>query len=156
MVQLTPAGAIKICVLHGPNLNLLGIRDPDHYGKDDFDQVNKRIKDYAKSIGVEVRISQSNSEGVLIDSIQEARTWAEAIVINAGAYTHYSYAIRDALSDSRLPVVEVHVSNIHAREEFRRVSVIAPVCTGQIAGFGTRSYLLAIEAVKSLVEESHR
>jgi 3-dehydroquinate dehydratase-2 len=156
MVQLTPAGAIKICVLHGPNLNLLGIRDPDHYGKDDFEQVNKRIKEYAKSIGVEVRIFQSNSEGALIDAIQEARTWAEAIVINAGAYTHYSYAIRDALSDSRLPVVEVHVSNIHAREEFRRVSVIAPVCTGQIAGFGTRSYLLAIEAVKSLVEESHR
>ncbi len=156
MVQLTPPGAIKVSVLHGPNLNLLGVRDPDHYGKDDFDQVNKRIKEYAKSIGVEVRIFQSNSEGAIIDAIQEARTWAEAIVINPGAYTHYSYAIRDALADSRLPVIEVHVSNVYAREEFRRNSVIAPICTGQIAGFGTRSYLLAIEAVKGLVEESHR
>jgi len=156
MVQLTPPGSIKISVLHGPNLNLLGVRDPDHYGKDDFDQVNKRIKDYSKSIGVDARIFQSNSEGALIDAIQEARTWAEAIIINPGAYTHYSYAIRDALADTRLPVIEVHVSNIHAREDFRRVSVIAPVCTGQIAGFGTRSYLLAIEAIKTLVEESHR
>jgi 3-dehydroquinate dehydratase II len=156
MVQLTPPGAIKISVLHGPNLNLLGIRDPDHYGKDDFDQVNKRIKEYAKSIGVEVKIYQSNSEGALIDAIQESRTWAEAIVINPGAYTHYSYAIRDAIADSRLPAIEVHVSNVHAREDFRRISVIAPICTGSIAGFGTRSYLLAIEAVKSLIEESHR
>jgi 3-dehydroquinate dehydratase-2 len=156
MVQLTPPGAIKISVLHGPNLNLLGVRDPDLYGKDDYNNVNKRIADYAKSIGVEVRVFQSNSEGALIDAIQEARTWAEAIVINAGAFTHYSYAIRDALADSRLPVVEVHISNVHAREDFRRESVIAPICTGQIAGFGTRSYLLAIEAVKSLIEESHR
>jgi 3-dehydroquinate dehydratase II len=156
MVQLTPPGAIKISVLHGPNLNLLGFRDPDLYGKDDYDKVNRRIKDHAKSLGVEVRIFQSNSEGALIDAIQEARTWAEAIVINAGAYTHYSYAIRDALADSRLPIIEVHVSNIHAREEFRRVSVLAPICTGQIAGFGTKSYLLALDAVKGLVEESHR
>jgi 3-dehydroquinate dehydratase-2 len=156
MVQLTPPGAIKISVLHGPNLNLLGFRDPDLYGKDDFDQVNKRIKEYAKSIGVDVQIFQSNSEGALIDAIQEARTWAEAIIINAGAYTHYSYAIRDAIADSRLPAIEVHVSNVHAREDFRRLSVIAPVCTGSIAGFGTRSYLLAIEAVKSLIQESHR
>jgi 3-dehydroquinate dehydratase II len=156
MVQLTPPGAIRISVLHGPNLNLLGVRDPDLYGKDDFDRVNKRITEHAKQLGIDVHIFQSNSEGALIDAIQEARTWAEAIVINAGAYTHYSYAIRDALADSRLPVIEVHVSNIHAREEFRRVSVLAPICTGQIAGFGTRSYLLALEAVKGLIEDSHR
>lgn len=156
MVQLTHPGPIKVSVLHGPNLNMLGIRDPDIYGKANFETVNRRIEEYAASIGVEVTIFQSNSEGALIDAIQDAVAWAEAIVINAGAFTHYSYAIRDALADSRLPVVEVHLSNIHAREEFRHKSVIAPIATGQIAGFGVQSYILAIEAVKNLVDESRR
>ena len=156
MVQLTHAGPVKISVLHGPNLNMLGVRDPDIYGKVDFDTVNLRIKEYAGAHGMEVTVFQSNSEGALIDAIQDARVWAEAIVINAGAYTHYSYAIRDALADTRLPVVEVHISNIHGREEFRHKSVIAPIATGQIAGFGVYSYLLGLEAVKSVVEESRR
>jgi 3-dehydroquinate dehydratase-2 len=155
-MQLTNTGPIKVAVIHGPNLNMLGIRDPDIYGKEDLDSLNKRLKDYAVKQSMEVKISQSNSEGGIIDTIQEARNWAEAYIINAGAYTHYSYAIRDALADTRLPVVEVHLSNIHAREEFRHKSVIAPVATGQIAGFGTHSYILAIDAVKNIVNESRR
>ena len=147
---------VKISLIHGPNLNLLGIRDPDVYGTDKFPTVNQKIDDHARALGVEVRIFQSNSEGVIIDRIQEARTWADALVINPGAYTHYSYAIRDALADTRMPVVEVHLSNVHAREEFRRESVISPITSGQIIGFGTRSYLLALDAAKDLVEESHR
>ncbi|MDR3710543.1 MAG: type II 3-dehydroquinate dehydratase [Capsulimonadaceae bacterium] len=155
-MQLTRTGPIKICLIHGPNLNMLGVRDPDIYGKEDFDTLNKRLRDYATKNGLEVRITQSNSEGTIIDMIQDSRIWAEAIVINAGAYTHTSYAIRDALADSRLPVIEVHLTNIHAREEFRHTSVIAQVTTGQIAGFGTHSYILALEAAKNLVDESRR
>jgi 3-dehydroquinate dehydratase-2 len=136
-MQLTRTGPIKICVIHGPNLNMLGVRDPDIYGKESFVSLNKRLVEHGARSGMELKIEQSNSEGAIIDLIQDARDWAEGIVINAGAYTHYSFAIRDALADSRLPVVEVHVSNIHAREEFRRKSVIAAVATGQIAGFGT-------------------
>ena len=156
MVQLTHSGIIKVSVIHGPNLNMLGIRDPDIYGKVNFDTVNERIKEYAGAHGMEVNVFQSNSEGAIIDAIQDARVWAEAIVINAGAYTHYSYAIRDALADTRLPVVEVHLSNIHGREEFRQKSVIAPIATGQIAGFGVHSYILGLEAVKNVVEDSRR
>ena len=147
---------IRISVIHGPNLNLLGIRDPDIYGTDRFETVNQRIQDHAQKLGVEVTIFHSNSEGGIIDRIQDDRTWADALVINAGAYTHYSIAIRDALADARMPVIEVHVSNLHAREEFRHKSVIAPIASGQIIGFGTRSYLLALDAAKSIVEESHR
>jgi 3-dehydroquinate dehydratase-2 len=147
---------VKISLIHGPNLNLLGIRDPDVYGTDKYDTVNQRIEEHAKAIGVDVRIFQSNSEGAIIDWIQEARTWADALIINAGAYTHYSFSIRDALADTRMPVIEVHLTNVHAREDFRRESVIAPITSGQIIGFGTRSYLLALEAAKDLVETSHR
>lgn len=147
---------IKISVLHGPNLNLLGIREPDVYGQDTFDDVNRKIKDKAKAIGVEARIFQSNSEGEIIDAIQDAMKWADAIVINPGAFTHYSYAIRDAVSSVRLPVIEVHITNIQAREEWRHQSVIAPAAHGQIIGFGTNSYLLALDAVKAVIEESHR
>lgn len=156
MVQLTQSGAIKISVLHGPNLNLLGLRDPEVYGKESFESLNRRIEEHAKANGMEVNIFHSNSEGALIDQIQDSRAWADAIVINAGAYSHYSYAIRDALADTRLPVVEVHLSNIHSREEFRRHSVISPIATGIIMGFGARSYLLALIAAKNLIEESHR
>jgi 3-dehydroquinate dehydratase-2 len=155
-MQLTNSGPIKVSLIHGPNLNMLGVRDPDIYGKEDFTSLNRRLKEFAASKGLEVRIQQSNSEGAIIDIIQEARTWADAVVINAGAYTHYSYAIRDALADTRLPVIEVHLSNILAREEFRHTSVIAPIATGQIAGFGAHSYILALEAVKNIVDESRR
>jgi 3-dehydroquinate dehydratase-2 len=148
--------SVKVSLIHGPNLNLLGIRDPDVYGTDKFEAINQKIQDHAKVNGIEVSIFQSNAEGAIIDQIQESRTWADAIVINAGAYTHYSYAIRDALADSRLPVIEVHLSNIHAREEFRHHSVIAPIASGQIAGFGTNSYILALDAAKNLVDASHR
>ena len=156
MVNLTHPNLVRIMVNHGANLNLLGVRDPDIYGKDDFGSLNRRIEDYAKNHGIEVKIFQSNSEGALIAAIQESRAWAEAIVINPGAYTHYSYGIRDALADSRLPVIEVHITNIYAREEFRRHSVIAPIATGQIVGFGSNSYLLAVDAARTLVEESRR
>jgi 3-dehydroquinate dehydratase-2 len=155
-MQLTRTTPIKISLIHGPNLNMLGVRDPDIYGKDNFATVNRKIEDHAKTLGIEVRIQQSNSEGEIINFIQDAMSWADAVVINPGAYTHYAYAIRDAIGDSRLPTIEVHLTNVHAREEFRRHSVISPVATGQIVGFGTQSYLLALQAAKNLIEESHR
>ena len=155
-MQLTRTGPIRIALIHGPNLNMLGVRDPDIYGKDDFESVNRRIVAHAKYLGVDVTIQQSNSEGAIVDFVQEAMGEANAIVINPGAYTHYSYAIRDAIADSRLPTVEVHLSNIHAREEFRRHSVISAVTTGQVVGFGPYGYLMALSAAKNLIEESHR
>jgi 3-dehydroquinate dehydratase-2 len=155
-VQLTRPGAIKVSLIHGPNLNLLGVRDPDIYGKDDYNSLNKKIDAHAKSLGMEVRVQQSNIEGEIINFIQDSISWADAIVINPGAYTHYSYAIRDAIADSRLPTIEVHLTNVHAREEFRRHSVVSPVSTGQIVGFGPHSSLLALQAAKNLVQESHR
>jgi 3-dehydroquinate dehydratase-2 len=147
---------MKACLIHGPNLNLLGIRETDIYGRDSFDDINRKIKQYAGHLDVEVRIFQSNHEGELIDIIHDARNWADAIIINPGAYTHYSYAIRDAISAVRLPAIEVHLSNVHAREEFRRHSVISPITVGQIVGFGTMGYLLALDAAKQLVERTHR
>ena len=147
---------LKFCVIHGPNINLLGAREPDIYGHDTYEDMNRRIKEQARQLEVEVRIFQSNSEGEIIDMIHQASDWADGIVINPGAYTHYSYAIRDALAAIRLPVVEVHLTNVHNREDWRRHSVIAPISTGQIIGFGTNGYLLALNAMKTLVEESHR
>ncbi len=147
---------IRLLVLHGPNLNLLGVREPEVYGKVSFDDLNRSIKQRAAEVGIEVRILQSNSEGELIDAIHDALSWADGIIINPGALTHYSYAIRDALVAVRLPCIEVHISNIHSREEWRRRSVISPVVTGQIVGFGSSGYLLALEAMRDLVEESHR
>ncbi|MGB9857287.1 MAG: type II 3-dehydroquinate dehydratase [Dictyoglomaceae bacterium] len=138
---------IKVLVLHGPNLNLLGIREPNIYGKIDFQILNNLILQKAKEKEIEVEIKQSNFEGQLIDWIQEYRDWADAIIINPGALTHYSYSLRDALSSFGKPVIEVHISNIYRREEFRHHSVIAPICLGQISGFGINSYLLALEAV---------
>jgi 3-dehydroquinate dehydratase-2 len=147
---------LKISLLHGPNLNLLGTREPEFYGRDAYDAINRKIKQRAQELGIEIRILQSNHEGELIDAIQEAASWADALIINPGALTHYSYAIRDAITAVRLPAIEVHMSNVHAREEFRRHSVIAPVVSGQIVGFGTLGYMLALEAAKSIVEQSHR
>lgn len=137
----------KVLVLHGPNINLTGIREPGTYGSETLQTINDDILEKAKQLELDCAIFQTNHEGELIDKIHAALTDYDGIVINAGAYTHYSYAIRDAISSVRKPCVEVHMSNIHAREPFRHESVIAPVCIGQICGFGKESYLLGLEAV---------
>ena len=137
----------KILVIHGPNLNLLGTREPEVYGSITLEDINQRLLTYAADEGIEVRTFQSNHEGAIIDAIHQAVGWADGLVINPGAYTHYSYAIRDAIAAIGLPTVEVHLSNVQAREDFRRLSVIAPVCLGQIAGFGWQSYVLGLEAL---------
>lgn len=141
---------MKILVVHGPNLNLLGTRETDVYGEQTLDDVNAMLSSEAEKLGAEIRTMQSNSEGALIDAIQDARDWADAIIINPGAYTHTSIALRDAVAAVDLPVIEVHLSNVHAREDFRRHSYIAPVAVGQIVGFGVDSYRLALLAALSL------
>jgi len=138
---------VKVLVLHGPNLNLLGRRDPGVYGTKSLDQINEEIEALASQLGLEVEFFQSNQEGVLIERIQKAAESYEWIVFNPGAFTHYSYALRDAVAAAGVPTIEVHLSNIQAREEFRSRSVIAPVCAGQISGFGAASYFLALYAI---------
>ena len=142
----------KILLIHGPNLNLLGEREPGIYGRDTMASINAEVVNKCQQNGMDCVVFQSNREGEIIDRIHAARGDCDAIILNAGAYTHYSIAIRDAIAAVRLPVVEVHLSNVHAREEFRHVSVIGPVCAGVIAGFGKNSYLLAVDAVKGLLE----
>ena len=144
---------MKILVLHGPNLNLLGVREPDIYGRVGMDEIDKELAVRAKDLGVELRCLQSNHEGVLIDAIHEAMGWADGILINPGAFTHTSLALRDAIASIGIPTVEVHLSNIYAREDFRRRSVIAGVCVGQISGFGANSYYLGLAA---MIEASTR
>lgn len=141
----------RVLVLHGPNLNLLGERETGIYGKDTIDNINTEIEAAGRELGMECEIHQSNSEGGLIDLIHSSRGRFDGIVINAGAYTHYSIAIRDAIAAVKIPSVEVHMSNIHAREEFRHTSVIAPVCAGQISGFGKYSYILALQGLRDLL-----
>lgn len=137
----------RILVLNGPNLNRLGTREPTIYGNDDLPSLEQRLIDFGNEKGVQIECRQSNHEGVLLDWIHEAEGQFSGIVLNAGAFTHYSYAIRDAIASVNIPVIEVHISNIHAREEFRHHSVIAPVASGQIAGFGFKGYELAIHAL---------
>jgi 3-dehydroquinate dehydratase-2 len=147
---------IKVMVIHGPNLNLLGAREPDLYGVETLAEIDQHLQDLAKELGVEVKSVQSNHEGGLVEAIQEAGAWAQAIIINPAAYTHYSIAIRDAIAAQQIPTIEVHLSNIQAREAFRHESVTAAVCHGQICGFGSTSYLLALRAAKAVVEAGTR
>ena len=142
-----------ILILHGPNLNLLGQREPEVYGRLTLAEIDRRLAQAGQELGLEVRSFQSNSEGALIDALQEARGWAAGVVFNPAGYTHTSVALRDAVAAIELPVVEVHLSNVYAREEFRRVSLIAPVCAGKITGFGWRSYLLGMQALAGMLEE---
>ena len=136
-----------ILVLHGPNLNLLGTREPETYGHQNLNDVNAILNKLAAERDASIQAKQSNHEGELIDHIHDSRRWANAILINPGALTHYSYALRDAIAAVALPAVEIHMSNIHAREPFRQQSVLAPICIGQVSGFGVNSYALGLTAL---------
>jgi len=146
----------KILLLHGPNLNLLGAREPAIYGTLTLEGINARLQRVAEENGCELRVFQSNSEGALVDAIHDARNWADGIVINPGAYSHYSIALRDALAAVKLPTIEVHLSNVHAREEFRQRLVLTPVCVGMICGLGWRSYLYGLLALIEILKERAR
>ena len=141
---------MRVLFLNGPNLNLLGHREPSVYGKMTLGDIEARVRGRASSLGATVEFRQSNSEGELVSWIQESKGQFDAIVVNAAAYTHTSVALRDAISAVGVPTIEIHLSNVHAREEFRHKSLIAPVCRGQIAGFGAFSYVLGLEAAVNL------
>jgi 3-dehydroquinate dehydratase II len=144
---------MKILILHGPNLNLLGTREPEIYGSMTLEDLNTRLVKMGKESGVELTCTQSNHEGALIDALQDAQGWADGVVFNPGGYTHTSIALRDAITAISIPVVEVHLSNVYAREEFRHTSLISAVCKGKITGFGWRSYTLGLQALAELLEE---
>lgn len=144
---------MKILILHGPNLNLLGKREPDVYGSLTLDDLNRQLIKKASKLGMEIRCLQSNHEGALIDALHEAIKWADGIIINPGGLTHTSVALRDAVAATDLPTVEVHLSNVHARERFRSRSLIAGACIGQITGFGAQSYHLGLLALKEFAEK---
>ena len=137
-------------ILHGPNLNLLGQREPNVYGSLSLDEINQRLVNLGQELGVEVRTTQSNHEGILIDALQDARSWAAGVVFNPAGYSHTSVALRDAVAAISIPVIEVHLSNIYARDEFRHRSMISAVCSGTIAGLGLRSYTLALRALTEI------
>lgn len=144
---------MNVLVLHGPNLNLLGTREPDVYGRQTLDTINAMLEEEARDLGIAIRTLQSNIEGELVTAIQDARGWADAIIINPAAYTHTSVALRDAVAAVGIPTIEVHLSNVHARETFRHHSYIAPVALGQIAGFGAEGYRLALIAASRLTKQ---
>ena len=138
---------MKILVLNGPNLNLLGTREPEFYGSMTLDEINAKLIELGSTMGAEVECKQSNHEGVLIDALHDARTWANGVVLNPGAYGHTSLALRDAITAIEIPVIEVHLSNVYAREKFRSESLISAVCRGKITGLGWKSYALALRAL---------
>lgn len=145
---------MKILVINGPNLNLLGEREPGIYGDQSYSALSEMVMDKADELGAKCEILQSNHEGAIIDKLHSARKDFDGVVLNAGAYTHYSYAIRDAISAIKIPVIEVHISNVFARDEFRKNSVIAPVCKGSISGFGFAGYLMAMDALAKYSQEA--
>jgi 3-dehydroquinate dehydratase-2 len=145
---------MKILVLHGPNLNLLGTREPEVYGNMTLKEIDQRLVMLGRELDIEVRTLQSNHEGALIDALQDARLWADGVVFNPGGYTHTSVALRDAIAAIEIPVVEVHLSNVYAREQFRHKSFISAVCKGKITGFGWHSYTLGLRAVIDSINKS--
>jgi 3-dehydroquinate dehydratase-2 len=151
-----PPARLRVLVLHGPNLNLLGTRDPAVYGTTTLAEIDAELARRAAARGADVETAQANGEGALVDAIQAARGRCDAIVINPGGYTHTSVAIRDALEAVALPAIEVHLSNLHAREPFRHTSLTAARCVGQISGFGAQSYYLGLDAALTIVEGSRR
>jgi len=143
---------MKILILHGPNLNLLGTREPEVYGSMTLDDINEKMITLGHELGAEVTCLQSNHEGALIDALHDARTWASGVVFNPGGYTHTSVALRDAISAIMIPVIEVHLSNVYAREEFRHTSFVSAVCKGKVTGFGWRSYELGLRGLVDIIK----
>ena len=146
----------RVLVVYGPNLNLLGEREPHIYGHDTMEAINARLRDFARVEGVEVEFFQSNSEGAIIDRLQQSRKKVEAVVVNAGALSHYGYALRDAIAAISIPVIEIHMTNVVARGEFRTNLVLAPACKGVIYGFGVNSFLLGLRAAIDLAKDRER